>query len=76
MYNESGLPSDNFREVLLHDNVNSAIIYTAFISHVFQPTSDSNGFDGVVHDFEMVVGEDGHGTDTASSTYYFYLELE
>ena len=34
------------------------------------------GFDDRDHDFEMLVLEDGHGTDLATTTYYFYVELE
>ncbi|MEM4710806.1 MAG: hypothetical protein QXL18_02590 [Candidatus Woesearchaeota archaeon] len=76
LYNSSGLPSDAFREVILSDGGSVPIIYTAFLAHTFYPTSESTGFNGLTHDFQMIVGEDGHGTDTATSTYYFYLELE
>ncbi len=34
------------------------------------------GFDNKTHDFEMLVLEDGHGTNVATTTYYFWLELE
>jgi hypothetical protein len=76
MYNNSGSPSDSFREVILSDGGLVPIIYTALLAHNFNPTTETTGFDGRTHDFQMIVGEDGHGTDFAPSTYYFYLELE
>lgn len=76
LFNQSGSESDAFREVILSDGGSVPIIYTAFLSHTFYPTTDSIGFNNQVHDFQMIVGEDGHGTDTATSTYYFYLEIE
>ena len=34
------------------------------------------GFDGTLVDFEMLVLEDGHGADTSTTTYFFFLEIE
>lgn len=76
LYNSTGSQTDAFREVILSDGGSVPIIYTAFLAHTFYPTEDKEGFDGANHDFQMIVGEDGHGTDIATSTYYFYLELE
>jgi hypothetical protein len=64
---ETGNPSSDFQEVLLHDG--SALVYTAIISQ------DSTGFDGNTHDFQMLVGEDGHNGDSNPTPYYFYVEL-
>lgn len=75
LYN-AGVPDANFRQVILSDDATVPIIYTAFLAHTFNPFAESTGFDGATHDFQMIVGEDGHGTDVAVSTYYFYLELE
>lgn len=75
LYN-AGVPDANFRQVLLSDDDTVPIIYTAFLAHTFNPLAESTGFDGQTHDFQMIVGENGHGTDTAVSVYYFYLELE
>ena len=33
------------------------------------------GFDNNPHDFEMLVLENGHGTDTSPTTYYFYAAI-
>ena len=68
MYNQSGLKStSSWAEVLLSDTTNN--IYTSILE------SKVTGFDNRNHDFQMLVGENGHGTDTATTTYYFYLEL-
>ncbi len=66
LYNATSQPGD-FTEVLLSDN--NQMIYTSLIS------PNSLGFDNSGHDFEMIVGENGHLGDTAPTTYYFYLEM-
>src|SRR3989339_536096 len=68
--------SQYFREVILSDQASAPIIYAAFTAHTFSTAADVVGFDGGEHDFQMIVAEDGHGTDTATTLYYFYLELE
>lgn len=62
--------NDKFEEVLLYEPETQSIIFTSIL--------DENvlGFDGRLHDFEMLVAEDGHGTNTATTPYYFYVELE
>lgn len=69
LYNDTGAQSTFFPEVLLTDG-SGYIIYTGLIE------SNAIGFDGNSHDFQIMVGENGHNGDTAASTYYFYLELE
>jgi hypothetical protein len=64
---ETGAPSSDFQEVLLHDG--TSIIYTAVIHQ------DATGFDTAAHDFQMLVGEDGHDGDVDTTPYYFYVEL-
>lgn len=59
-----------FEEVLLYEPVSSSIIFTSVLEQ------DLLGFDNRNHDFEMMVLEDGHGTDTQVTTYYFYVELQ
>ena len=80
LYNSSYEPSSDFKEVLLEDSTQNYIIYTAIISHTINPFGDSMGFNQMNHDFEMMVGEDGHGVETGStattSTYWFFLELD
>lgn len=73
VYDSTGTGVDNnFEEVLLTDQTSATqVIFTSIIEE-----TSLNGFDGADHDFEMLVLEDGHGTDTATTTYYFYVELE
>jgi len=58
----------DFVEVLLTDS--SHIIYSTLIEN------NAVGFDDRSHDFQMIVGEDGHNGNTATTLYYFYVELE
>ena len=70
IYDSTGSGVDNhFEEVLLWDGVD--VVFTSLLE------SDSvNGFDGKDHDFEMLVLEDGHGTDKEVTPYYFYVEIQ
>lgn len=71
LFSDAGVgESDKFEEVLLYDSITRSVIFTSIIDE------DVLGFDGAPHDFEMLVLEDGHGTDTDTTTYYFYVELE
>lgn len=60
---------DHYEEVLLWDG--DAVVFTSLLEE-----SAVDGFDGRDHDFEMLVLEDGHGVDTDTTTYYFYVELQ
>jgi len=68
LYNGTGASSSSFQEVVLSDGSN--LVYTSLLAN------DANGFDNKTHDFEMIVGENGHLGDTTSTPYYFYLELQ
>jgi hypothetical protein len=67
LFDSTGLASSDFSEVLLSDTSN--IIYTGLI------TTPKTGFDNRTHQFEMLVGENGHLGDTTATPYYFYIEL-
>jgi hypothetical protein len=73
MYTGTGTgESGKFEEVLLTDGSDSAqVIFTALLEE-----EDVAGFDGEYYDFEMIVLENGHGTDTSTVPYYFYVELQ
>lgn len=61
---------DKFEEVLLYEPTTSSVIFASLLNeNVF-------GFDDNPHDFEMLVLEDGHLTDTSTTPYYFWIELE
>lgn len=71
MFDNSGAGVDNkFEEVLMYDPVTQSVVFTSLIDQ------DVLGFDNRTHDFEMLVLEDGHKTDTSTTPYYFYVELE
>ncbi len=59
-----------FEEVLLYEPYSQSVIFASLLNENVQ------GFDDNLHDFEMLVLEDGHQADTSTSTYYFYVELE
>ncbi len=70
LYDSTGQGVDNhFEEVLLWDGSN--VVFTSLLEG-----ASVNGFDQNDHDFEMLVLEDGHGEDTGTTTYYFYVELQ
>ena len=62
--------SGNFEEVIQYEPTTNSVVWTSLLN------KDVLGFDNKAHDFEMLVPEDGHGTDTATTTYYFYVELQ
>jgi len=59
-----------FQEVIMYEPSTASVIFTTLLDE------DEFGFDDNPHDFQMIVLEDGHGTDIATSTYYFWVELE
>jgi hypothetical protein len=70
----------NFVNVLLYDNtsaVNSTgWIYTSIIENdQAGVTTDLACYNGAPCDFQILVNDDGHGTDTATTLYYFWVEL-
>jgi len=67
LYNDAA--TGVFDEVLLYDSSSDIVVFASLLK------DDTTGFDGAAHDFEMIVLEDGHGTDTSTTTYYFYVEL-
>lgn len=60
---------DNFEEVLLYEPFTASVIFGALLNE------DVLGFDNRPHDFEMIVLEDGHQTDTEVTIYYFYAVM-
>ncbi len=62
---------DYFEEVLLYDPTNVVPIFTAILEN-----DEIAGFDTEHHNFQLMVPEDGHGTDTTTVPWYFYAEIE
>lgn len=71
--------TSNFANVLLYDNTTvsqTGWIYTTLIEDkTAGSTSDLTCFNGAPCDFQILVNDDGHGTDTAATTYYFWVEI-
>lgn len=63
---------NHWRELILSDGTVNGTIYTALL----EIDDNQYGFDNSTHDFEMIVPENGRGTDVGITTYYFYVELE
>jgi hypothetical protein len=59
-----------FQEVLLYEPESRSVVFTSILGQ------NDVGFDKNPHDFQMLVLENGHGTDVAETTYYFWVELE
>ncbi len=71
VFSNAGQGEDNkFEEALLYEPTTRSIIFASLLN------KDTLGFDNNPHDFEMLVLEDGHKTDTDSTIYYFWVELE
>jgi len=60
----------NFEEVLQYEPTTASVVFTSILNR------DVPGFDSRTHDFEMLVLENGHGTDVSTTTYYFFVELQ
>jgi len=71
VYSNAGSGENNkFEEVLMYDSSTQSVVFASLLEE------DTAGFDNRHHDFEMMVLEDGHGTDTSTTPYYFYVELQ
>ena len=68
--NNGAIDDSNFEEVLLYDYLSQDIVFASLLDNSIL------GFDGKSRDFEMLVLEDGHDTDTDETTYFFYVELQ
>jgi len=59
-----------FQNVLLYEPETMSVIFTAILE------VERIGFDGNAYDFQMIVLDDGRGTNIDTTTYYFYLDIE
>ena len=67
LYNSVGASSD-WQEVVLAD-ASGNLVFTSIVN------DNTQGFDGTSYDFQLIVAEDGHSGDTATTNYYFWVEL-
>lgn len=71
IYDNSGTGvAGHFEEVIQYEPTTSSVIWTSILNR------NLLGFDKKQHDFEMLVPENGHKTNTATTTYYFYVQLQ
>jgi hypothetical protein len=61
--------NDHFEEAIMYEPTTQSVIFASLLNE------NVPGFDENPHDFEMMVLEDGHGTDTSTTTYYFYAVI-
>ena len=60
--------TNDYAQILLADGANQTV-YTTIIDH------GQTGYDGAQHDFQLLVGQNGHQGGPATTTYYFFTEL-
>lgn len=77
IFRDDASQTADFQNILLEDpgNAPTGWIYTAIVEDSTDVTTDLTCFNGQECDFQILVNEDGHGTDTATTTYYFWVEL-
>ena len=73
--------TDKFVELLLSDQDGRLIFTTIIENDDTANNTDPTGYNDVTHDFQMLVAEDGTSRtggqiNTATTTYYFYVDLE
>lgn len=73
----SAAQSARFPMALLEDDANNVSIYTTIIENRDVGNStDVVGFDGVAHDFQIMVPENGTSGNLVTTPYYFWVQLE
>ena len=68
--NQSTQEDGSFEETILYEPVSKSVIFSAILENSKQ------GFNNKPVDFQMIVPEDGHGSDTATTPYFFFIEIE
>jgi len=68
--NESTNEDGSFEELILYEPATRSVVFTSILEDY------KKGFNNKFVDFQMIVPEDGHGTDTEITTYYFFIEIE
>lgn len=71
VFSQGGAVDDQFEQALLYEPNTGSVVFAA----ILEPESVT-GFNGLDNDFQMLVLENGHGGDTDTTTYYFFVEIE
>lgn len=66
-FGPSGAQTNDYFQVLMQDG-SANTVYSTLLN------GTQSGFNGQSWDFQLLVGEDGHG-NTATTTYFFFVEL-
>ena len=56
--------------MIMYEPDSRSVIFTSILE------DSKEAFNGNLVDFQMIVPEDGHGTDTDVTPYYFFIEIE
>ena len=80
VFQNDAAQTSNFVNVLLYDPAinDTGWIYTTVIENRSTATGSPQDlvcYNGQTCDFQILVNDDGHGTDTQTTTYYFWAEI-
>jgi hypothetical protein len=76
VYRDGAKIQDDFENVLLTDG-DRLVFMTVIENNQVNNDTDITGFDGVAHDFQMLVAENGqNGQEDTSTTYFFWAEIQ
>jgi hypothetical protein len=67
--NESESEDGRFEEIIMYEPVSRSVVFTSILEE------SRLGFNNKEVDFQMLVPEDGHGADTQTTTYFFFIEI-
>jgi hypothetical protein len=71
LFNNESQPEDgSFEEVIMYEPSSRSVIFTSILEE------SKIGFNNKEVDFQMLVPENGHGTDTSTTMYFFFIEIE
>lgn len=71
IFSQGGAIDDQFEQALLYEPNTGSVVFAAILE-----SESVTGFNGADNDFQMLVLENGHGGDTDTTTYYFFVEIE
>jgi hypothetical protein len=68
--------SSDFPALLITSDSNSTLIFTAILEDkTVGVRGSTTGFDGGLYDFQLLVAEDGSEGNSATTPYYFWVEI-
>jgi hypothetical protein len=77
LYVNSNWQTSDFAEILLENDTNNITVFAVIIENRHDGnTTDPIGFDGVSHDFQMIVPENGTNSNEVVTVYNFWAQLQ